>query len=80
MRKYSGGPNAAARLGLSIPPTDMKSSFPWLTLVLGLLLLPLTGCEAIGDIFKAGAITGIIGVVVVLILLFWLFNRFFRRG
>ncbi|GAB2962717.1 hypothetical protein GCM10027048_34220 [Hymenobacter coalescens] len=57
----------------------MKRSLPWLPLVLCLLLLPLTGCEVIGDIFKAGAITGIIGVVVVLLLLFWLFSKFFRR-
>ncbi|WP_176133051.1 hypothetical protein [Hymenobacter sp. CRA2] len=58
----------------------MKRSLPLLPLLLCALLLPLTGCEAIGDIFKAGAYTGIIGVVVVLILLFWLFGRFFRRG
>lgn len=57
----------------------MKRSLPWLPLVLSLLLLPLAGCDAIGSIFKAGAYTGIIGVVVVLLLVFWLFGRFFRR-
>ncbi|WP_165903907.1 hypothetical protein [Hymenobacter gummosus] len=57
----------------------MKRSLPWLPLVLALLLLPLTGCDLAEGIFKAGAYTGIIGVVVVLILLFWLFTRFSRR-
>jgi hypothetical protein len=58
----------------------MTRSFPWPALLLALLLLPLTGCELVGDIFKAGAYTGIIGVVVVLVLLIWLFSRFFRRS
>ncbi|GAB3829592.1 hypothetical protein [Hymenobacter jeollabukensis] len=58
----------------------MKRSLPWLPLLLAVLLLPLTGCEVIGDIFKAGAYTGIIGVIVVIVLLLWLFSRFFRRS
>ncbi|MCC3156405.1 hypothetical protein LJ737_04100 [Hymenobacter sp. 15J16-1T3B] len=58
----------------------MKRSLPWLPMLLAVLLLPLTGCEAIGEIFKAGAYTGIIGVIVVIVLLLWLFSRFFRRG
>ncbi len=35
----------------------------------------LTGCEAIGDIFKAGVWMGIIIVVLVVGLIFWLINK-----
>ena len=53
-----------------------------LSLFLGLFLLmvTLTGCDAIGSIFKAGAYTGIIGVVLILLLVFWLMSKFRRRG
>ena len=44
------------------------------------LSLFLTGCEAIGDIFAAGAYTGIIGVVVVIALIIWLISKFFGGG
>ncbi len=44
------------------------------------LTLFLTSCAAIGDIFKAGAYTGIIGVVVVVGLLIWLVSKFFGGG
>jgi hypothetical protein len=57
----------------------MKRISFWLPALLVVLLLPLSGCEVVGDIFKAGAYAGIIGVVVVLLLLFWLFSKFFRR-
>ena len=36
----------------------------------------LSSCQAIGDIFAAGAYTGIIGVVVVVGLLIWLVSKF----
>lgn len=58
----------------------MKRSLPWLPALLAVLLLPLTGCNVIGDIFKAGAYTGIIGVLLVLVLIIWLVSRLFRRG
>ena len=38
-------------------------------------LITLSGCQAIGDIFKAGVWVGILGVVLVLILIFWLIGR-----
>jgi hypothetical protein len=79
MPQYPDGPFVAARFGLSISPTDMKRSFPWLPALLAVLLLPLTGCEVIGDIFKAGAWTGAIGVILVIVLLIWLVSRLFRR-
>lgn len=44
------------------------------------LTLTLSGCELIGDIFEAGAWTGIIGVVLVLALIIWLVGRLFGGG
>ena len=44
------------------------------------LATTLTGCNAIAGIFKAGAYTGIIAVVVVLLIVFWLVNKMRRRG
>ncbi|GAB3721638.1 hypothetical protein [Spirosoma lituiforme] len=44
------------------------------------LTLFLTSCAAIGDIFKAGAYTGIIGVVVVLGVVIWLVSKLFGGG
>lgn len=44
------------------------------------MTLFLTSCEAIGDIFKAGAYTGIIGVIVVIALIIWLVSKFFGGG
>ncbi len=40
----------------------------------------LTSCAAIGDIFKAGAYTGIIGVIVVLGVVIWLVSKLFGGG
>ncbi len=42
-----------------------------------LLTLSLTSCDLIGGIFKAGAYTGIIGIVLVVALLIWLVSKFF---
>ena len=44
------------------------------------LATTLTGCDAIAGIFKAGAYTGIIAVVVVLLIVFWLVNKMRRRS
>lgn len=44
------------------------------------LTLFLTSCAAIGDIFKAGAYTGIIGVIVVLGIVIWLVSKLFGGG
>lgn len=57
----------------------MKRSLPLLPLLLAVLLLPLSGCDVIGGIFKAGAYTGIIAVLLVLVLVLWLFSRFRSR-
>ena len=49
-------------------------------LVAVFMTLFLTSCAAIGDIFKAGAYTGIIGVIVVLGIVIWLVSKLFGGG
>lgn len=44
------------------------------------LTLFMTSCDAIGDIFAAGAYTGIIGVVLVVAVLIWLASKFLGGG
>lgn len=46
------------------------------TFVIALFLsLGLTSCEVVGDIFKAGMWTAVIGVVLVIALVLWLLGR-----
>ncbi|HUH33053.1 MAG TPA: hypothetical protein VLZ28_03815 [Daejeonella sp.] len=45
-----------------------------------LVVTLLSSCELIGDIFKAGAYTGIIIVVIVVALIIWLFSKFRSRS
>ncbi len=40
----------------------------------------LSGCELVGDIFKAGAYTGIFIVVVIIALIVWLLSKFRSRS
>lgn len=54
-------------------------SFP-IAFVALFLTLFMTGCDAIGGIFKAGAYTGIIGVVIVVAVLIWLASKFLGGG
>ena len=44
------------------------------------LATTLTGCDAIGSIFKAGAYTGIIAVFLVVALLFFIVNKMRGRA
>ncbi|AQG82472.1 hypothetical protein [Spirosoma montaniterrae] len=44
------------------------------------LTLFLTSCELIGDIFAAGAYTGIIGVIIVIAVVIWLVSKLFGGG
>ncbi|GAB3669412.1 hypothetical protein GCM10027594_34290 [Hymenobacter agri] len=53
----------------------MNASRFSLFLFLCVLATALTSCEAIGDIFKAGAYTGIIAVFIVVALLFFIVNK-----
>lgn len=39
--------------------------------------ITVTGCELAGDIFKAGAWTGIIAVIGVIVLVLWLISKLF---
>ncbi|MFS2190383.1 hypothetical protein [Mucilaginibacter rubeus] len=39
-------------------------------------LLTMSGCSVIGDIFKAGAVTGIIAVIVVIAIIIWVISLF----
>ena len=44
------------------------------------LLLSMSSCAALGDVFKAGAWTGIIGVIVVIAVVIWLVSKLFGGG
>ncbi len=46
-----------------------------LFLLLGVLTFSLSSCAAIADIFKAGAYTGIIGVVLIVALVLFLISK-----
>ena len=41
-----------------------------------MLVVVLNSCQAIGDIFKAGAVVGIIAVIIVIALLIWVISLF----
>jgi hypothetical protein len=43
---------------------------------LAIILFSFTGCQIIGDIFKAGVWVGVIIVVIVIALLIWIIRRF----
>ena len=45
-----------------------------------LMLMTLSGCEAVGDIFSAGVYTGIIIVVVVIIVIVMIIAKLGKRG
>jgi len=49
-----------------------------LTAILFVALL--SSCELVGDIFEAGAYTGIIIVVIIVALVLWLFSKFRSRS
>ena len=50
------------------------------TLTALLTLTILSSCELVGDIFEAGAYTGIIIVIIILALVIWLFSKFRSRS
>jgi hypothetical protein len=45
-------------------------------LLLVLTIVCLSGCSVIGGIFKAGAVVGIIAVVVIIAIIFWIVSMF----
>ena len=52
--------------------------FPFLAALALLLTFSLSGCDAIGTIFKAGAWTGVIGVFLIVVLLWFVITRIRR--
>jgi TRAP-type C4-dicarboxylate transport system permease large subunit len=44
-------------------------------ILLAFMIVSLSGCEAIGDIFSAGFYSGLAVVVAVVVLAVWLFRR-----
>ena len=49
-------------------------------LALTALVMTLSSCDAIAGIFKAGAVVGIIGVVIVIGLILWILSMFRGRS
>lgn len=45
-----------------------------------LMLLTLTSCEVIGDIFSAGFYAGIFVVILVIVVIIWLISKMGKRG
>ena len=45
-----------------------------------LMLLTLTSCEVIGDIFSAGFYAGIFVVILVIVVIIWLITKMGKRG
>jgi hypothetical protein len=54
----------------------MRYSYLWLLMVA--MVVTLSSCELVGDIFQAGFAVGIIVVVAIVALLIWLISRFRR--
>ena len=64
------------------PNNVMKTLLRFLpvTLLAMFFMLTMTSCDAIGSIFKAGAYTGIIGVIIVVAVAIWLISKLFGGG
>ena len=43
--------------------------------LLACIAVTFSSCEAIGDIFKAGAWTAIIGIIIVVAIIFWIVSK-----
>jgi len=46
--------------------------------ILALLMVSLSSCELIGDIFKAGVWTGLLLVAAVIAIVIWIISRFMK--
>jgi hypothetical protein len=53
----------------------MKNIQAFFSLVFILLLVTMSGCEVIGDIFQAGMWTAVIIIVIVVVLILWLIRK-----
>ena len=52
-----------------------KFNLSKMALVIFFVVITLSSCQAIGDIFKTGVWFGVIGVIVVIAIIFWLINK-----
>ena len=57
----------------------MKNKIVYIMPIVLAASVMLTGCEAIGSIFRAGIWTGIIGVILVVILVIFIIAKLFFR-
>lgn len=62
---------------LLIKTGNMKN-YSQLSILLIAMVVTLSSCELVGDIFQAGFWTAIIVIVLVIGIIIWLFNRFRR--
>ena len=58
--------------------TGNMKKYSQLSILLIAMVVTLSSCELVGDIFKAGFWAAIIVVVLVIAIIIWLFNRFRR--
>jgi len=45
-------------------------------LILFMAMIAMSGCAVVGGIFKAGAVVGIIAVIIVIAIIFWIVSMF----
>ena len=57
----------------------MKTNLFLSTIILLFVAISLSGCEIAGDVFAAGAWTGIIGLVLGIALVIWLVSKLFGQ-
>jgi hypothetical protein len=58
----------------------MKNLRAYFSAILILLVFTLSSCEVIGDIFKAGMWTAVIGIVIVVLIIMWILRAIRGRG
>jgi hypothetical protein len=58
--------------------TGNMKKYNQLSILLLAMVITLSSCELVGDIFKAGFWTAIILIVVVIAIIIWIINRFRR--
>lgn len=79
VKSAEGRPDVKLHVNQSMFMKTLSRFFPMAVVALVLTFF-LTSCAAIGDIFKAGAYTGIIGVIVVIAIIIWVVSKLFGGG
>jgi hypothetical protein len=49
-------------------------------LLLFLVSVLMSACDLVGDIFQAGFVVGIIGIIILIAVISWIFGKFRGRG